>query len=49
MLKKEVPALGYATKEEFIQDAVRSRLICRPGELRSLDLANQSDEKRKIL
>ncbi len=36
--------LGYATKEEFIQDAIRSRLICRPGELRSLYPANQSAE-----
>jgi hypothetical protein len=41
--------LGYATKEEFIQDAVRSRLICRPVELRSLDPTNLSDEKRKTL
>ena len=36
--------LGYATKEEFLQDAIRSRLICRPGELRSLYPANQSAE-----
>jgi hypothetical protein len=48
-LVKDNKELGYATKEEFIQDAIRSRLMCHPGELKGLDSANQSDEKRKTL
>jgi hypothetical protein len=46
---KDNSQLGYATKEEFIQDAIGSRLMCHPRELKGLDSANQSDEKGKTL